>query len=86
MTKDQTVLQEILYSKTSRINSFHHQSIKDLADGLIIAGSEVIAIEAVQSTDESRFLGVQWHPELRLTEPSRSQALCRDSIIRGPAP
>ena len=54
---------------TSRINSFHHQSIKDLADGL-----EVIArdpkddiIEAVQSTDESRFLGVQWHPEFRLT-------------------
>ena len=66
MTKDQTVLQEI-YGKTSRINSFHHQSIKDLAAGL-----EVIArdpkdgvIEAVQSTDESRFLGVQWHPELR---------------------
>ena len=66
VTKDQTILQEI-YGKTSRINSFHHQSIKDLADGL-----EVIAqdpkddvIEAVQSTDESRFLGVQWHPELR---------------------
>jgi len=66
VTKDQTVLQEI-YGKTSRINSFHHQSIKDLAAGL-----EVIArdpkdgvIEAVQSTDESRFLGVQWHPELR---------------------
>ena len=65
VTKDQTILQEI-YGKTSRINSFHHQSIKDLADGL-----EVIArdpkddiIEAVQSTDESRFLGVQWHPEL----------------------
>ena len=53
VTKDQTILQEI-YGKTSRINSFHHQSIKDLADGL-----EVIArdpkddiIEAVQSTDE----------------------------------
>ena len=66
VTKDQTVLQEI-YGKTSRINSFHHQSIKDLADGL-----EVIArdpkddvIEAVQSIDESLFLGVQWHPELR---------------------
>ena len=64
--RDQTILQEI-YGKTSRINSFHHQSIKDLADGL-----EVIArdpkddvIEAVQSTDKSRFLGVQWHPELR---------------------
>ena len=52
--------------------------LKTLADGL-----EVIArdpkddiIEAVQSTDESRFLGVQWHPELRLTRaPAGSQAL-----------
>lgn len=65
VTEDQTILHEI-YGKTSRINSFHHQSIKDLAAGL-----EVIArdpkdkiIEAVQATDESRFLGVQWHPEL----------------------
>ena len=76
VTKDQTVLQEI-YGKTSRINSFHHQSIKDLADGL-----EVIArdpkddiIEAVQSTDESRFLGVQWHPELRFDKSPADRKL-----------
>ena len=45
--------------------------------------SEVIArdpkddvIEAVQSIDESRFLGVQWHPELRFDkESSRPQTL-----------
>ena len=72
MTKDQTILQEI-YGKTSRINSFHHQSIKDLADGL-----EVIArdpkddiIEAVQSTDESRFLGVQWHEQTQSSVPQK---------------
>ena len=64
--------------KTSRINSFHHQSIKDLADGL-----EVIKkrdpkdgiIEAVQSTDESRFLGVQWHPELRFDKSPADRKL-----------
>ena len=72
----QTILQEI-YGKTSRINSFHHQSIKDLADGL-----EVIArdpkddiIEAVQSTDKSRFLGVQWHPELRFDKSPADRKL-----------
>ena len=76
VTKDQTILQEI-YGKNSRINSFHHQSIKDLADGL-----EVIArdpkddiIEAVQSTDESRFLGVQWHPELRFDKSPADRKL-----------
>ena len=54
-----------LYGPTCQINSFHHQSIKDLAKNL-----EVIAydprdkvIEAVTSTDGSPFLGVQWHPE-----------------------
>ena len=76
MTKDQTILQEI-YGKIQSHQFFHHQSIKDLADGL-----EVIArdpkddiIEAVQSTDESRFLGVQWHPELRFDKSPADRKL-----------
>lgn len=64
VTKNGSILHEI-YGPASEINSFHHQSIKDLAAGL-----EVIAydprdkiIEAITSTDGSPFLGVQWHPE-----------------------
>lgn len=64
VTKNGSILHEI-YGPASEINSFHHQSIKDLANNL-----EVIAynprdkvIEAVTSTDGSSFLGVQWHPE-----------------------
>ena len=64
VTKDNSILHEI-YGSESKINSFHHQSIKKLADNL-----EVIAydpkdevIEAVTSTDGTPFLGVQWHPE-----------------------
>lgn len=46
-------------------NSFHHQSIKDLAPGLAIsARSGDGIIEAVESTDPERFLvAVQFHPE-----------------------
>ena len=43
----------------------HHQSIKDLAPNLKIAAHDPKdgIIEAVMSTDDVAFLGVQWHPE-----------------------
>lgn len=54
-----------IYGHSTKINSFHHQSIKDLASDL-----EVIAydprdhiIEAIQTKNNIPFLGVQWHPE-----------------------
>lgn len=64
MTEPDTVLREI-YGEISHINSFHHQSIKDLAPNLKIAAHDPQdgIIEAVMSTDDVAFLGVQWHPE-----------------------
>ena len=63
-TEPDTVLREI-YGEISHINSFHHQSIKDLAPNLKIAAHDPKdgIIEAVISTDDVAFLGVQWHPE-----------------------
>lgn len=50
----------------NRVNSYHHQAIKQLADSLkAIAWSSDGVIEAVTSIDsQRRILGVQWHPEL----------------------
>ena len=64
VTEPDTVLREI-YGEISHINSFHHQSIKDLAPNLKIAAHDPKdgIIEAVTSTDDFAFLGVQWHPE-----------------------
>lgn len=65
-TKAGTILNQI-YGDSSKINSFHHQSIKDLAKGLEVVAHdpEDGVIEAVQSTrDDFTFIGVQWHPEL----------------------
>ena len=64
VTEPDTVLREI-YGEISHINSFHHQSIKDLAPNLKIAAHDPKdgIIEAVTSTDDIAFLGVQWHPE-----------------------
>lgn len=49
-----------------KVNSYHHQSIKDLADGLrVSARSSDGVIEAIESHDFSErwLVGVQWHAE-----------------------
>lgn len=58
-------MQLLLGDDLLRVNSFHHQAIKELAPGLTAAGySDDGLIEAVIQTDRSFFAGVQWHPEL----------------------
>ena len=45
------------------VNTFHHQAIKDLGEGLTItARAKDGIVEAVENADGSVF-GVQWHPE-----------------------
>ncbi|MET3644338.1 gamma-glutamyl-gamma-aminobutyrate hydrolase family protein [Streptococcus gallinaceus] len=65
------------FGKSTFINSFHHQSIKDLASNLkvVATSSQDGIIEAVETTDSSRFLGVQWHPELLWKSSPQNQAL-----------
>jgi putative glutamine amidotransferase len=51
-----------------KVNSMHHQAVKDLAPGLVpTAVAPDGLIEALESTDQQFVLGVQWHPE-SLTE------------------
>lgn len=57
---------EIVEKSVIKVNSYHHQGIKDLADGLVVtARSADGVIEAVESRDFSErwLLGVQWHAE-----------------------
>ncbi len=63
---------EITGLETMGVNTFHHQSIKDVAPGLrVVAHSDDGIIEAVESeTRRAFFLGTQWHPEAcRVHEP-----------------
>jgi putative glutamine amidotransferase len=49
-----------------RVNSYHHQAIKDLADGLLVsARASDGVVEAVEYRDLSErwLVGVQWHAE-----------------------
>lgn len=60
-----TPLADLSGGERLRVNSFHHQAIKDLGDGLRpVAWSEDKVIEAVDLPGARGFmLAVQWHPE-----------------------
>lgn len=48
-----------------RVNSYHHQALKDLAPGLrAVAVAPDGVVEAVVLEGHPFFFGVQWHPEL----------------------
>lgn len=54
-----------LFPPSFRVNSYHHQGIKDLGEGLKpIALAPDGLVEAVALDGHPLFLGVQWHPEL----------------------
>jgi len=55
-----------------RVNSYHHQAIKDLAPGYVIsARAEDGVVEAIEAPDRPFVVGVQWHPEwMYNTEPA----------------
>ncbi|MEO7273288.1 MAG: gamma-glutamyl-gamma-aminobutyrate hydrolase family protein [Vicinamibacterales bacterium] len=47
-----------------RVNSRHHQSISTIAPGLVAtAAAPDGVVEAIESSDRTFCLGVQWHPE-----------------------
>lgn len=56
----------IMGMDTLRVNSYHHQAIKDLADGLVVVGrASDGVVEAAEYRDLSErwLVGVQWHAE-----------------------
>ena len=53
------------------VNSFHHQSVKDVAPGMrITARSPDGVIEGIESADDAWWvMAVQWHPEEMMESP-----------------
>lgn len=62
-----TRLAEILAPGRRRVNSVHHQAVRECVGELrVSARAEDGTIEAVEAVDDEFFvLGVQWHPEWR---------------------
>ena len=60
-----TLLHKILNRQTLKVNTTHHQAIRELGEGLAInATAPDGLIEGIESTKHSFILGVQWHPEV----------------------
>ncbi|WP_251198570.1 gamma-glutamyl-gamma-aminobutyrate hydrolase family protein [Anaerotardibacter muris] len=57
-------LASVLNRARVAVNSMHHQAVKDLGEGLqACAFADDGIIEAIEATDHSFMMGVQWHPE-----------------------
>jgi len=70
-------LREILGAGPLSVNSFHHQAVDRLGDGLVVSGRSPAdgVVEAVEMRERAFVIGVQWHPESFWGEASSFQAL-----------
>lgn len=60
-------LHRIFGREILRVNSFHHQSVKDVGRKFVAtAWAEDGVIEAIEYVGKSFIIGVQWHPELMI--------------------
>jgi len=76
----EVVEDSVLFKYTGRkqleVNSFHHQAVRDVAEGFkVTAKAEDGVIEAIEHTLSRFAVGVQWHPELMIDRNEEMLAL-----------
>lgn len=75
MIEPNSILESALGNHTT-VNSFHHQSVKELANGFkIVATSKDGIVEAIEKDDDQWCLGVQFHPEIMSHHDNKMQIL-----------
>ena len=56
------------------VNSFHHQAVKSVGEGLMIAAvSDDGVIEAIEKPGDRFVVGIQWHPEMMADSKEQEQ-------------
>jgi putative glutamine amidotransferase len=66
-----TRLAEVFEEPLLKVNSLHHQGLKDIASGLRVAGYAPDGLaEAIELPDHPFGMAVQWHPEWLTDQPS----------------
>ncbi len=79
--RDDSYLKEVIGENQIEVNSFHHEGIRKLADGLDIgAESPDGLIEAIENPYYSYMIGVQWHPEASYDDDEYSRRIFADFI------
>ncbi len=64
-------LAELTGGGTIAVNSFHHQAVQELGDGLVITARDGGLVEAVEDPDRPFVVGVQWHAESLYARPEQ---------------
>jgi putative glutamine amidotransferase len=74
-------LARVLGAAALRVNSFHHQAVERLGDGLrAVAWAPDGTIEGIEGAEDRLVLGVQWHAET-LDEVERPQARLFGALV-----
>lgn len=64
---------EIVKQEKLRVNSYHHQSVKDAGKNIYISSrASDTVVESIECKEHPFALGVQWHPEYIKDEPSKA--------------
>ena len=76
-----TRLARVLGAETLSVNSFHHQAVERLGEGLrAVAWAADGTVEAIEADGERLVLGVQWHAET-LDEVERPHARLFGALV-----
>lgn len=77
-------LSSIIKNDLLYVNSFHHQGVRSVGDGIIVsARSEDELIEGIESQNHPYYIGVQWHPEHMYKKNVEEKRLFQNLIIEG---
>ena len=76
------ILKSILNKEGILVNSFHHQAVKEVGNGLVVAArSSDGVIEALEYENHPYCLSVQWHPkELAIIGDNNSKMIFKSFI------
>ncbi|RME49197.1 MAG: gamma-glutamyl-gamma-aminobutyrate hydrolase family protein [Chloroflexi bacterium] len=76
IVEPETRLFDAIGAKVVRVNSLHHQAVKDVAPGFRVAArASDGVIEGIERLNGHYAVGVQWHPEALAEEDAAMQAL-----------
>lgn len=79
---DNNILAE-LYGKEIATNSFHHQSVDKLGEGLtLIAEANDGIVEAFQMKSHKFLYGIQWHPEMMTARGSTEMRKIFEKFVK----
>lgn len=72
-----------LFKDRLLVNSYHHQSVKEIADGFrVIAKADDGVIEAIEKCEGTYMLGVQWHPEMMIYKDNKNMLTLVQAFLK----